>query len=337
MKNSRILTLIAVALVALTALVLAGCGGDDDVPADAVAVVDGTVITKAELESLLGRAKQGYESQERAFPKAGTAEYTALQNQAVAYLVQRAEYVKEGEELGVEVTDKEIDARIAQVTKEYFGGDAAKLQEQLKAQGYTQAAFREDIEAQILSEEISAKVTGDVELTDADVKQYYEENKAQYTVAESRKVRHILVKTKAEADDVVRRLAAGEAFAALAKELSTDPGSKDSGGELEIQKGQTVAPFEKASFSLAVNEISDPIKTEFGYHVIQAMGPVKAATTTPLASAEEQIRATLLEEKKTKAIETWTSDLEKRYKDKVSYGAGYQPPAAADTDTSTDG
>ena len=328
--------LVAVALVALTALVAAGCGGKDDVPADAVAVVDGTVITKTQLQDLLSRAEKSYPSQKRAFPKAGTSEYTALQNQAVAYLVQREEYVKEAEKLGVEVTPAQIDKRVDEVTKQYFGGDKAKLETQLKQQGYTDAAFREDIEAQLLSEAIVAKVTADVTVTDADVKQYYDENKAQFTVAQSRDVRHILVKTKAEADAVERRLAAGEDFAALAKELSQDPGSTSNGGKLTIQKGQTVAPFEKSSFSLKVDELSQPIKTEFGYHVIQPLGPVKAATTTPLAAAEAQIRAQLAQSKKNTAVQEWSEDLEKCYKDKITYTTGYAPPAAA-TDTSTDG
>ena len=336
MKISRILPSVAVALVALTALVAAGCGGKDDVPADAVAVVDGTVITKTQLQDLLARAEKSYQSQKRAFPKAGTSEYTALQNQAVAYLVQREEYVKEADKLGVEVTPAQIDKRVDEVTKQYFGGDKAKLQAQLKQQGYTDAAFREDIEAQLLSEAIVAKVTADAAVTDADVKQYYDENKAQFTVAQSRDVRHILVKTKAEADAVERRLAAGEDFAAIAKELSQDPGSASSGGKLTIQKGQTVAPFEKSSFSLKVDEISQPIKTEFGYHVIQALGPIKAATTTPLAAADAQIRAQLAQSKKDTAVQEWSKDLEKRYKDKVTYTTGYAPPAAA-TDTSTNG
>lgn len=336
MKISRTVSSLAVAFVAASALVAAGCGGTDDVPPDAVAVVDGTVITKVQLDDLLGRAKKSYTSQKREFPKAGTSEYTALQNQAVAYLVQREEYVKEAEALDITVTPAQVDKRVAEVTQQYFGGDKAKLAKQLKDQGYTDAAFRDDIEAQLLSEGIFEKITKEVTVTDADVKKYYADNKAQYTVAESRDVRHILVKTQAQAEDVIRRLGAGEDFATLAKQLSLDPGSKSNGGKLSIQKGQTVAPFEKAAFSLGVNEISAPIKTEFGFHVIQPLGKVKAATATPLASAEAQIKSQLLEEKKNQAVQDWTKALERDYKDKITYGPGFAPPAAA-TDTSTDG
>jgi foldase protein PrsA len=342
MKISRLLTLPVVLLVALGALVAAGCGGADDVPPDAVAIVDGAVVTEAQLQDLLGRAKKSYASQKRTFPKAGTPEYTALQNQAVAYLVQRVEYDKEAEKRNITVSDAEIEKRVEEVIKTYFDGDKTKLDKQLADQGYTEAAFRDDIVSQIVSEKIFEDVTKSVTVSDGDVKAYYASNKAQFTVASSREVRHILLSdknkdgtvdyaaSKAKADDVKRRLAAGEDFAKLAKELSQDPGSAESGGKLSIQKGQTVAPFEKSSFSLEVNEISEPIRTEFGYHVIQALGPVKAASTTPLATAEAQIKEQLLKEKKDKAVQDWTAELETTYKNKITYSAGYGPPAGGD-------
>lgn len=340
MTISRIALLIAVSLTALTALVAAGCGGADDVPADAVAVVDGTVITQAQLDELLNRAKTSYASQQRDFPKTGTPEFQSLQTQAVAYLVQRQEYEMEADRFGVEVDEKQIDARVEEILQDPqygFGGDRAKLDAQLKQQGYTEAAFRDDVRAQLLSEGIVENLTKDAEVTDADVKAYYAANKAQFAVAESRDVRHILVKTKAEADDVVQQLEGGAAFAALAKKVSQDPGSAASGGKLSIKRGETVAPFDKAAFALAVNEVSAPIKTEFGWHVIEPLSPVTPASTTLLKDVEEQIRAQLLEEKRNTAIQEWTTQLEKDYKDKITYGTGFAPPATGSDETETDG
>jgi parvulin-like peptidyl-prolyl isomerase len=346
MKISRLLTTSAAVLITAAALVAAGCGGKDDVPADAVAVVDGTVITKAQLDDLMGRAKKSYEGQKREFPKAGTAEFTALQGQAVLYLVQRVEYQKEAEKLNVAVSADEIDKKIVEVTKQYFGGSKATLEKQLAQQGYTDDGFRKDIEAQILSEKIFANVTKSVTVTPADIQKYYADNKAQYTIAESRDVRHILLAkknkdgsvdyaaSKAQADDVEKRLKNGEDFAKLAKELSQDPGSAANGGKLTIQKGQTVKPFEESSFSLKVNAISEPIKTEFGYHVIQAVGPVKPASTTPLATAEAAIKSNLLQQKKNEAVKAWTDGLAKTYKSKITYSPGYAP---ASTDTQSSG
>ena len=219
--------------------------------------------------------KKSYTSQKRAFPKAGTAEYQSLQTQAVAFLVQRAEYNKQADQLKIAVTDKEVENRITQVKKQYFAGSQAKLEKQLKEQGYTTESFRADIEAQLLSEKIYDDVTKDVKVTDAQIAKYYAENKSQYQVAESRDVRHILVKTKAEADKIYDEIKAGGDFGALAKKYSLDTGSKAAGGKLTITRGQTVAAFDTTAFLMSTNQVSHPIKTEFGYHVIQPISDVK--------------------------------------------------------------
>jgi len=331
MKPTRVVLSV---LVALAVLVAAACGGNDQsVPADAVAVVDGTPVTKAQLEELIGRAKKSYTSQKRAFPKAGTTEYQALQTQAVAYLVQRAEYDKRAGELKITVTDNEIQDQVDQVKKQYFKGNQAKLEAALKAQGYTTESFHTDIKAQLLSQKVIDEVTKDAKVTDAQVTKYYNENKSQYNVAESREVRHILVKTKAQADDLYGQIKAGGDFAALAKKYSLDPGSKAIGGKLTITRGQTVAPFDKASFQLAINELSRPVKTQFGYHIIQPVSAVKPATTTPLKDVKAQIEATLKEQAKNDAITSWTAETRKTFAAKTVYAAGFAPPAAA-TDTS---
>lgn len=327
----RSLALAAVALAAVT-LVAAGCGDSDEVPADAVAVVDGTTITRSSLDGLLSRAKKSYTAQKRAFPKAGTSEYQSLQTQAVAYLVQREEYAREAEKLGIDVTDQQIAKKVDEVKKQYFGGSQAKFDKGLADQGYTKATLEEDIRSQLLTEGIYKKVTTDAKVTDADVKSYYEKNRANYTVPESRSVRHILVKSKADADRIRTELVNGGDFAALAKANSIDPGSKDAGGKLTVSKGQTVAPFDKAAFSLDTNELSQPIKTQFGYHLIQPLAAVKAGSVTPFAQVKDQIKTQLESETKNTAVNKWVADVEKEYKDKVQYAAGFEPP---DTSTTT--
>src|SRR4029078_12684493 len=107
----RSLVLAAAALAVLT-VVAAGCGDTDEVPQDAVAVVDGNPISKSTLDELLTRTKKTYAVQKRQFPKAGTQEYQSLQTQAVAFLVQRAEYAREADKLGVKVTDAQIQKNV---------------------------------------------------------------------------------------------------------------------------------------------------------------------------------------------------------------------------------
>ena len=139
------------------------------------------------------------------------AEYQSLQTQAVAYLVQRAEYDVEAENLKIVVTDKEIEDRITQVRTQYFGGSQAKLDKQIKEQGYTTDSFRDDIRARVLSEKIYVAVTKDAKVTDAAVTTYYVANKKNppiYT-PETRDVRHILVKDKAQATKIYDELKSG--------------------------------------------------------------------------------------------------------------------------------
>ena len=332
MKNfSRFLLL----LCALVPLALAGCGGgDEDVPADAVAVVDGEQIAKTDYDALISQAKKSYQNQKREFPKAGSQEFQTLKNQAVQFLVQREQFEQEAQNLDVEITDKQVNARLAQIQKQYFGGDQKKYEKQLAEQGLTDTQVRNDIRAQLVSEKIFAEVTGDVKVTDAQIKDYYTKNKAQYSQPESRQVRHILVKTKAKADALKAQLDGGASFAALAKQHSEDTGSKANGGELTISRGQTVAPFDKTAFALKQNTISPPVKTEFGFHIIQAIGAVKAAKVTPLKDVQESIKQQLQQTEKNEAMTKWVDDLKDDYEDKVSYAVGFSPPPAA-TGTTT--
>jgi parvulin-like peptidyl-prolyl isomerase len=332
MKPTRI---VVSALVVLAVLVATACGSSDKtVPSDAVAVVDGVPVSKTDLDGLVARAKATYKTQKRAFPKAGTPEYQSLQTQAVAFLVQRAEYDNRAAALKLTVTDKEISDRIDQVKKQSFGGSQAKLDKQLKDQGYTAETLKADIKAQLLSEKIYDAVTKDAKVTDAQIAAYYQQNKSQYSQAESRDVRHILVKTKAEANKIYDEIKAGGNFAALAKKYSTDPGSKDNGGKLTIIRGQTVAPFDTTAFLLSTNQVSRPIKTQYGYHVIQPISGVKPAKTTPLKDAKPAIQATLLDKAKTDAITKWTADTKSFFAKKVQYATGFAPPETA-TDTAT--
>ena len=332
MRASRLLILLA----AVFAVGAAGCGGGGGtVPKDAVAVVDGEAVPTADFDTLLAQAKKSYESQKRAFPKAGTEEYQTLKNQAVAFLVQRVEFEQKAKDLGLEVTDKQVDERLAQIKKQYFAGDEKKYAKQLADQGLTDKQVRVDLSSQLISEGIFKEVTKDVKVTDKDVSGYYDENKATYSQPESRDVRHILVKTKALADDIYGQLAGGGDFTALAKKYSEDPGSKDQGGKLTVARGQTVAPFDQTAFLLKVGTISHPVKTEYGYHIIEPLSEIKPAKQTPLKDVKDSIRQQLLQTKRNEAMTAWVDDVKREYEDKVRYAVGFQPPPPPPTGTET--
>ncbi len=335
------ITRLALLPALLIALFAAGCGGggessSDDVPSDAVAVVDGREIPRSEFDRLIAQAKRSYATQKRDFPKAGSEEYQTLRNQAVAALVQNVELEQAAEDMNIKVTDEDVEKRLDQIVKQYYGGDRKQLDKQLQQQKLTIEQVRADLRNQLVSEKIYNQVTKDAKVTDAEVKAFYDQNKTQYQQLASREVRHILVKTKVLADSVRGQLTAnGSNFPALVKKYSTDTGSKPTGGKLTISRGQTVSAFDKVAFALATAAISNPVKTEFGYHIIQAVGDVKKPTTTPLKEVQTQIRQQLAQTEKNQEMTNWLEDLKADYEDKVAYAVGFNPPPASTTGTTT--
>lgn len=156
-----------------------------------------------------------------------------------------------------EVTDEELDAKFNEV-KEQLGGN---FEMALMQYGMTEETFKDSLKLDLLVEKASI---ADIEATDEEIKEYYDNFKPQI------KARHILVEDEAKAKEVKTKLDNGEDFAALAKEYSQDPGSAEAGGDLGwFGAGMMVPEFEEAAYALEVNQISDPVKSEHGFHIIQ--------------------------------------------------------------------
>jgi parvulin-like peptidyl-prolyl isomerase len=131
-----------------------------------------------------------------------------------------------------------------------------RIVDMTKNTGMDETAYRRLIESNLLREKLLEDVT-------KDIKPFQEQVWA----------RHILVKTIEEAVAVQARLRNGEDFAKVAAEVSTDPGSKDKGGDYGwFGKGAMVAPFEQAAFTQPIGVIGDPVQTDYGFHIIQVLG-----------------------------------------------------------------
>jgi parvulin-like peptidyl-prolyl isomerase len=343
MKLSRIGS--ALVLLAL-ALVIAGCGGGKStakLSAQDVAVVGDAKISKQQFDDLMATAVASYKQQGKTFPKQGTTEYASIKSQAITLLVQETEREEKAKDLGIEVTDKQIDARLKQIKQQYFQGNDKTYKAQLKKQGLSESQVRSEIRSQLVSEALYKKVTGDVKVSDAEVKAYYKNHTSEFQQAASRTVRHILVKKKTLADSIYSQLKGGGDFAKLAKKYSLDTVSAAQGGKYDAVKGQSVAPFDKVAFQLKVNEISKPVHTQYGWHVIQALTAIKPAQTKSEASVAAQIKSQLLQNKQKQAVNDWSEQLQKDYcKDsQISYQAGFTPSpdpcAAPATTTSANG
>jgi len=335
----------------LAVLLAAGCGGGGgDVSSGDVAEVGDVSITQAQFQDLVDRAKQSYSSQNQKFPKEGTADYDRVKDQAVTFLVQRAEFDQEAEKMGIKVSEQEIDKRLADIKKQYFKGSDKLYREQLKKQGLNEDEVRADIKEQLLSQKLFDKVTTGTTVSDPAVQNYYDSHASQYQQPESRTVRHILIsvcgantpggtkcrskaKAKVFAQQLFQQVKGGANIAVLAKKYSQDPGSAGQGGKLTITRGQTVAPFDQTAFTLGTGTVSAPIETQYGYHIIEPITDVKPATKTPFKQVKDAIEQQLLQQKKQEKMADWVNDLKKKYD--IKYADGYEPASTTQTTTAS--
>ena len=328
LRNRRLAVLV-VCCAAVVALA-AGCGGGSSsgVPKGDVALVDGQPITEAQLNTLLAQYVESLKVAKQAVPKTGSAQYKSIQQRLVQYLVTKAEFDQQAKKLGVTVTPKEIDAGVTAFVKQYFAGSQKKFLAAMKKQHATLQQVRDNVAFTTLQNNLVKKLTGSIKVSDSQALAYYNKNIAQYKKAASRDLEHILVKTKKLADSIYTQLQNGASFAKLATKYSIDTGSKVNGGKLGVQfESQLVAPFAKVAFALKTGELSKPVKSQFGWHVIKALGPVIPASKSPFSKEKTAIVQQLLQAKKSDTMSAWQNTVQKYYSTRVKYASAFAPPA----------
>jgi foldase protein PrsA len=333
--------------ISLIALVASACGGggsssSSKLPSGVVAKVGSTDIKQSQFDDMMKAAKQSYTANKKKFPAVGSAAYATVQQQAVTELVQEAEIAIGAKDLNIGVTDADVEKALTTIKNQYFTDtktkkyDPKKYAAALKAQNTTDARVRQQLKQKLLADKITAKLTKSVTVTPAAISAYYEKNKAQFAVPAQRHIRHILVKTKAQADKLYAQLKDSDKnFASLAKKYSTDKSSAVNGGDLKmIQKGQTVPTFDAVAFKEPAHKVSAPVKSTYGYHLIEALGPVTPATTRKLdATLKASIKTQLIGTAKQKKITDWLNSVKKGLSKEISYAKGYAPAATTTTGT----
>jgi parvulin-like peptidyl-prolyl isomerase len=215
---------------------------------------------------------------------------------------------------------------IGKVADLNFGADDAEFQETLKNEGTTLIDFKNYLT-------VYENVTSDVKTPDeTEAKTFFDENINYYNKPESVTAHHILLNTEDEAKAIIKQLEAAAKdkvailplFEQLAKDKSTEPGAKESGGDLgTFTKGKMVPEFETAAFAQKAGTFSaTPVKSEFGYHVIwvEAHTP---AITADFAKLKDQVVQDALNTVKDEKFSTYFEDLcEKAV---IEYAKGYEP------------
>lgn len=291
MRKKKLFPLLAVSLLAIILTVTTGCSKDSKSSEDSdetVATVGDDKITKDELYEVLVQS-------------AGQEALTAMIDDKVVALELKKEKVS--------VSDKEVDAELA-IYIENAGGQEA-FDAALKQNAMTEKEFKENIVDYLSIRKI---IEPRIDITDKDIKAYFEENKESLNEEEQVAASHILVADEATAKKIAKKLADGEDFAALAKEFSTDKASAEKGGELGLfPRGKMVAEFEEAAFSMKVGTVSDPVKTEHGYHIIHVTDK-KAAKKAVFKDHKEEVKGLLLEEGVQAEYVNWLDEVKLDYK-----------------------
>ncbi|MGZ9815155.1 peptidylprolyl isomerase [Peribacillus simplex] len=214
----------------------------------------------------------------------------------------------EAEKAGIKIKDEEIQKEIDTMVESY--GDEKSLKEQLEASGSSMEALKKDIVVYLQTKKL---VEPRITVTDDEISTYFEDNKDTFAQAEQVEASHILVEDEKTAKKVAKEIAEGGDFAKLAAEYSTDTETADNGGSLGyFGKGDMVEEFEDVAFDLDINKVSDPVKSDYGYHIIKVTGK-KEAKKANLEDSKDVIKETLLSERLQEEYPVWLAEVKKEH------------------------
>jgi|GEM_PF-2424737 foldase protein PrsA len=281
MKSSVI-----VRVVAFAAIMLAGCG---KVVETAAARVGDTTISVNDVADALEEFEASPQYEQLSQQGDAAALRRTYEQNFLAQEIRRRVLAPEAEERGVEVTDADVEQRLEQI-KADFPSESA-FQEALAEQGYDMETLRVLLRDSLLEERLRQVVVEGLGPSEAEIRRRYESEPERFT---EYRVSHILVTDNARAVDITRRLEDAppgnveDLFAKLAKQFSKDPGSAAEGGDLGWSSTEAyVEPFAAAVEDLEPGGISNPVRTEFGFHVIF----LKDERLVPFERVSEQLRA----------------------------------------------
>ncbi|MEE0451130.1 peptidylprolyl isomerase [Peptacetobacter sp.] len=305
--------LMTIVLAGLMSLSLVACKQKD--LNEAVADVNGTKITlgqyefmlkmnKASVESTIGGA-EGWEQKDQS----GQTYKDKYKTLVLDQMINTELLAQNAEKEGIKVTDKEIQSSYNDL-KTYVNSDE-QIKKSAEDLGISDDFLKEQAKLSLLIQKSQEKFYSEEKVSDSEMKKYYDEHIDEYKKDEV-EASHILIKTtddqnkplpeaeqkkaKEKAEKVLKEVKAGGDFAELAKKYSQDPGSAANGGALgAFGKGMMVKEFEDAAFGMEPGQVSDLVKTDFGYHIIKVTDRIKE--TTSFDEAKEGIKEEILKNK----------------------------------------
>jgi len=245
---------------------------------------------------------------------------TRLRREAMDRMIEQELVAQAAEREGIEVSAGEVDAGVAELRSVF--DDELSYTLRLQDEGYTKEGYREHVARMMAGKRYLDGIRMQVSAVgDEELEAYYRDNERRLTFPEQVRVRHILLTWKplGTQDDraaireqmvpILERARGGEDFAALAREFSDDYATKRDGGDTGLfQRGQMAPAFEQVAFALQPGEVSEPVETPFGVHILRLEERLEERLV-PLEEVREQLRAHILEEKTEQAVDSEIEDL----------------------------
>jgi len=304
--------------MALATLVMAA---ETPPPTDKAAVVNGTIITQAELDSQMKVVVDRLKASGR-LPE--VSQLDQIRSQVLENLIARDLLYQESQKKGIKISEEEVNQQLIKLKAQF--PNEAEFNNALNRMDLTEASIKEKLERdlalkKLIEDEIAPKVT----VSDSEIRAFYENNPATFKQPERVKASHILIKVdpqanasqKAEAqkkiDLVQAKLQKGEDFGALAKEYSEGPSGPQGGDLGYFARGQMVKPFEDAAFAMKPGEVSGMVETRFGYHLIKVTDKTPEGTM-PYNDVKERLGEFLKQKKIQDEINVYVKNLEEKAK-----------------------
>jgi len=333
---------LGVALVASFAIVAVAQGiGDPSLDEGELAVVEdapGGPVTTEDFDFFFKVA--ALEAQLPRPPEPGDEGYEDLRDAAMSDAIQARWILGEAADRGIEITDRELDEQLETVIEEQFDGKREEFERFLRETPYDEErAFAELERIEALQRLQEEAVPAEPDVSDEEIEDYYEANREQFELPETRDVRVITTRTEADAQEALERLEADdspESFEAVAREFSTDEATKSTGGLREdVVEDQSEPALDEQIFAAPEGELVGPFETEAGFGVLR-VEDISEASVTPLEEVRDQITATLQSARQQQIAASFDQDLLAKWRARTFCAEEYRIDLCANAERASD-
>ena len=270
MKKQKTTVILVILLLTLTMMV--GCGNDNDIPDDAVATVNGEPIAMQDYESTLALMKMNYETElgadffdEEEESEEGMTLLDTIKEQVLERMIFTEVILQEAQAKDLSIDEEELDETMEMFWE--FMEEDTDMMTFMEENNIDKDFFRKEMSRELMMIEYQQHYLENQEVSDEEALEFYEANQDLFT-SDQVQASHILVETEEEAQDIKAQLDEGAEFAQLAQTFSMCPSAAEGGDLGMFPRGSMVPQFEEAAFSMEPGEISEPVQTDFGWHII---------------------------------------------------------------------